>query len=320
MNTTPYSLIQICLAFRPSNASASRADLRSKSLTNFLIDRAFSNGFVREHISESRPTGIVDGLSKVGFAKPAGVNVANVNVRELTNNFSSGLMLAISALIGNLGVDALCEAFLVPALGLGKAFLCSTIELPRRYFFASGKGGQRFQPEVYANGPLRHFSEASSYFNNNVQIPPSLPILGKRGTVFDFSMRKRPRKKHAVCLAVTKKTVTVSANRATSNWNPSERLSSSPSKPWALGTNSIGHIAFTGLFNRVRGDSKFFTRSGYQAGKIKIGRPSPATPDRRFLRIVAIIPNEINGQRLCSKPSGVFHSVSVSQNHQEDIA
>lgn len=319
MNAHPIPLFQVCLAFRPSNASASRADLRRKPFTNFFVDRAFSNGFVREHLFEVVPTGIMNGLGKAGFANRAGAHIANVNVRVISDNSSRGLMQVVAALGRHLGVNSRHKALFTPALGLGKAILGLPIERLGFNLVARGKRSQVLQSQVDADRIHGKIAQPISHFNADVKIPVTTSVLRERASVFDFALRKRPGFKNSVNLLAITKPAWNNLKILSPKRNPAERLPPAPAKPRAAVQPSAFFIKFGDLLNRARVHREFFARPRHQRRQIEITQPLPPATNRGLLRFIAEVPNNIHGAGLLRQPARILHSVTIRQNHEERL-
>lgn len=288
--------------------------MRRKSLTYFPERRAISNGFVREHRAEGRPTGIVDGLSKVGFAEAGGVNVANVNVTEPANYGRGSLMKVIAALVRNLGVEPFLQAFFVTALGLSQAFLGFAVKALPVDLLAIGQRGERRKAQVDSyriSGLLRGFCD----LNAEVEVPVPASVLGKSGAIQDLAFGQGPRLEYPKILAVDFESGLAASNVVAAKRHPSRRLPSTPAQPRAITAPTGPFVNLARLQDGVGGNRELLRRPRSKAAEVEVSGPAVPAPNRKALRLIAKIPDGINRAGLRSKASRVFYPVAINDIH-----
>ena len=187
LTARPASYSKVCDTFRPRrrHRAARRTDLGGESLLDFRVPRAMLNSLVREHLTETRPAGIEDGLGHAGPGKSCGRDVTDCDVIKLPHDAARGFPVPdLSFRQGSRvehaeGVPRKAEG-IAPALQIaflerhpGQRFLSavSQVRAPMLaaavgVLFAHGIHGARMQPQLLA--------AASS---EDVQVKATRPFL-----------------------------------------------------------------------------------------------------------------------------------------------
>lgn len=125
LTARPASYSKVCDTFRPRrrHRAALRADLGGESFLDFLIPRAMLNSLVREHLTESRPAGIEDGLRHAGPGKSCGGDVTDRDLIKLPHDAARELVQKVAPRAADARVEVAGLAKLARALRLAQGRL-----------------------------------------------------------------------------------------------------------------------------------------------------------------------------------------------------
>lgn len=176
--TYPVSLIQTCLTFRPSNASAFVAGLGGVTFVDSSTRTAVPSGFVFQHVLEATPSRVQHGLSHVGFGENRATYTANDNVAVRISNSARLDVQFVVAFIFYLAVNSIHAFFIIGALCYCQRIFLFTIEFVGLYFPPIGKCCKVLQTEIDTYRFIGSDREVF-YLGLKSNIPPSVGFLNK---------------------------------------------------------------------------------------------------------------------------------------------
>lgn len=298
------------------NCPAARAGLGGETFADFLVPRAFSNGLVREHLTEARPRSIKNGLRHLGSGESCGRDVPDSNMVDLSNDASRELVKCIPTTIDDLGMELCDSASVTRALSLPESFFQSPV-VPFVYdLFASGERGEVFQTEINADAGTEFPNLRLCDFDRDVEIPPATTITGEVRSVLDGTVWERPGMEHAECIAGEPEGASFALEVSALEWYPAERLPASPSQERsAVLVSGLGVL----LADRIDGagmQTEFLGRSLGEIVEIESARPALPPFDGVSGRISAKVPDEIHGSSLpVQQPRQAFHAIAIDEHH-----
>lgn len=161
---------------------AARARLGSLSFGNDFDQRSKGNPFVQKHLSERRPTRIVNGLRHSRLGKLGRAHVSYDNMRKFSNQPGREFVQKILALISHLRGHGLRAARHAEALEPGKLFLGLPVVLRRLDLATVAQCGERLKAEVNAYfWPI--LARAVRQLKRDVEVPSSA-IVARKGRGF----------------------------------------------------------------------------------------------------------------------------------------
>ena len=321
ITTSPHSLIQTWLTFRPGDTSACRAGLRTIRLIHFLVGCSGPNGLVSKHQSKSAPASIADRFGKSGFFQAGSVHVAYGYIVEFFGKAVRKFVQFVFAPVLNLGVYVRRLSLFVRSLGFGEfRFKCSIMSGVCN-LLASRKRGQILEPQVDSDLFRDWFCGGFHYLDNYIQIPITFGILGKVSTVFNFALWKGTGHKHFVEFAVVDKSFVCDFELEPFHWNPTQRLFTTISEKRPTFLLARTSVLLADSVDSLRTDRHYFAGANGQVVEIEGSRPFLAPLQRVFLYVIAVIPDQINSSGIgIEKPVEIFDTVSVSENHRNNCS
>lgn len=316
----PLSYSEACGTFRAAARTARRAGSGRISFVGFHKFTPVPNGFVSEHVSESRPASIKDRLRHGGLRQAGCVDVSNNDLGVGSYDSRRLLMQEMPASIFNLGVNGLDAAFLSRPLGDGqRGFVLRKLTRVRDYG-AVRERGECFQSKVNPD-----FANARGWYSLNltheIDVPAAPRVLGERGG-FYLSVHD-PRQPHPIAALEINNGVALEADRSTiTNRYPPERFATSPF--WHHAALSGGFVKL--LTNRADGiamNIEFDRRAASELVQVNPRRPLLAPRLGVPLDLAAVVPDVIHRTRVGRQMLAhrrVFDAVSVRQIHAENIA
>lgn len=303
------------------NRPATRTRLGSVLLVHFLEHRAFSNGFVRKLISEGRPAGIKNGFRHAGFGESFGTNVADCNIFKLSNDAGRELVMKVTPRISDAGMDVCGQALFVRSLCLRQLFRKLAEVTWILDLLPSGQRGKVLQAQVDANAGFNVSRGRICNLNNNVEEPVAAPVAGEIRAVLYLSLWQRAGVEYAKYVASESEGVSLSLQAAAFQRHPSKGLLAAIAKVRSLELTPGFRVLLAHGVDRAGQDAKFLAASCGETVQVKSGRPSLTPLECMFLRIVAVIPDEVTCARpLVQQAAQGFHAVTVHKNHVEIIS
>nr|WP_297505637.1 hypothetical protein [Ferrovum sp.] len=314
----PFSYSKVRPTFRTAVgvAPAARTDLGRESFIDFLIPRAFSNGFVREHCSESRPGCVQYGLGQPGLGQSRGIDVSHRDVIEFFDNTIRKFMQRISARIRDFCVNCFYQPFFVGALGFAKFGLQFSVMPFIGNFFSRGESGKILEPKIDPDSLFRGFRLFGRGIDHDVQKPVASPVTTEICTVLDFPVREWSGIKYPESVSGKSKGVSFAVQMAAFERNPSKGFFTAPTKERTIELFSGFCILFANRIDGAGMNIEFGRRTGGQFVEIKPGWPFLAPFKRLFLNIVAVVPDKIHCSGLAVEQSSErFDTIAIDKDH-----
>jgi len=314
----PSALIQSRTTFRPGDHAAYVAGLGTPRLIHFLERRAIPNGLVREHVSKGAPSGIADGFSHCGFLQCGGVDIADRDVIELSDDARRELVQEVAPGIANARMDVCCLALLVGALGLCERLL-KLAEVARvADHLAGAQGREVFQPQVDADATDWRARGGIGRLNDDIQEPVSTRIAREVRAVLDLHAgRKVTTLEYSEFSPMEVKSFWCFLHVAALDRHPSKGAFAAIAQIWASMLPSRSLVLCADSLNGAGVETKLFTAAGGQLVEVVSAGPLLSPFERVLLRVVAEIEDVIDGARLLVQQSGqAFNAVSIRENHR----
>jgi hypothetical protein len=315
ITTNPLSYSKACDTFRPriGQTAATRTGLGGKRFVHFFNGCAVRNRFIAEHVSEGRPSRVIDALCQLGFGKTFGVHVANGDVIKLVNQSVRQLVQKIATTVFYFGGNVCDLSFVSRSLrnaqfGFERSVVARIVD-----FLARGQRGKFFQAEVNADAIQNGAGFPIGHFDHDIQKPVAAPVLSKTGAVLDLSFRQGPGIEYAKCVTSESERIAVAFQVPTFEWHPAQRPLAAIAKERALELLARLGVLLAHGIDRAGVNSKFFAAACGQDIQIKAGRPALAPFERMFLRVVAEVPHIGHRPRLLVQQAVQrLHAVAVN--------
>lgn len=313
VSASPHSLIQARTPFRAGDTSACGTGLRGKVFANFRERRAMLNSLVTQHGSEGRPANILNTLGHAGLAESFRVDVANGDKVEFLGEAIAQLVQSILAAVRDLSVNALGLALVVRPLCCGELRFKAGVVSRVGNLLACGQGSEVLEAKVdtdcgrdFTPGRFRHF-------NDKVQIPVAFGVLIKTGAVANLAGQFAGIE-NAECLIAEPEGITFALYGLGTQRHPAEGLPAAIPEPRPPCAGLC--ILLAGRANAGGAKPKLNACTASGLHQSKSGRPLFSPLDGMLLRVIAVIPNEVDDTRpLVQLAVEVFDSEAIRQVH-----